>query len=72
MRIDSTTMGLIRLWKEHQADKPDAPEEYLVNIDHLRQAMDIWTAHDAAYRLVIGSMLASQALRDTETGDRDE
>ena len=49
-------------WAEHQKKKPDAPDDYLTNIDHLRIQADEWERQNAAYRLVIGSQLARRYL----------
>ena len=49
-------------WAEHQKKKPDAPDDYLTNIDHLRIQADEWERTNAAMQLVIGNQLARRYL----------
>ena len=63
---DEITRAFIQEWRDHQKSRPDAPPDYLANIDHLRMQMDRWTAHDEALRLIVGNRLAELALREGE------
>ena len=60
--MDKHTEMLIAAWAAHQGLKPDAPADYLVNVDHLRMRMDNWQREDDSYRVLVGSLLATKAL----------
>lgn len=60
---DDLTDRMLDQWAEHQGKRPDAPDDYLANVDHLRRQMDAWQAKDDAYRLLIGVRMADAALR---------
>ena len=60
---DNLTDMMLDQWAEHQGKRPDAPDDYLANVDHLRRQMDAWQATDDAHRLLIGVRLANAALR---------
>ena len=62
IRVDNTTERLIDAWREHQAKKPDAPEDYLCNVEHLRIRMDEWERQDNGYRAIIGARLSALAM----------
>lgn len=61
--------NLIDEWAAHQAKRPDAPDDYLANIDYLRIQADEWERANAAMQLVIGSQLAQRYL-DERLNDR--
>lgn len=66
---DKTTAMMIDQWVEHQKTKPDAPADYLVNVDHLCRQMDAWQTREDAWRLLIGVRLAGQALDQAMSRD---
>ena len=62
--IPRQLVELIDDLSKHQNRRPNAPDDYLANVDHLRIEMGRWVAHDAALRLVIGEKFVELALLD--------
>ena len=54
----------IDIWVDHQAKRPDAPDDYLANVDHLRIKADEWERQNQAMHAVIGAQLAQRELND--------
>lgn len=61
--IDHTTEMFLVEWRKHRASKPDIPEEFAANVDHLRRQMDTWQQEDDGFHAIVSSRLAHAALR---------
>lgn len=73
LELDRVTRMMLAQWSEHRENEPkeadEADEEYAVHVEYLRIRRDRWEQADNAWRLLIGTRLACQAIEFWETGD---